>query len=59
MTPKEKATELIETFSFWNTSQGERDAMRGALLCVEEILKVNRTSFWESVKHELLNYEYE
>jgi hypothetical protein len=59
---KEKAEELIEKFTFWNTAQGERDAIKSASKAVEEIINAldehqwqNRfeISWWIEVKQEI------
>jgi len=59
---KEKVEELIEKFTFWNTSQGERDAIKSASRAVEEIINAldehqwqNRfeISWWIEVKQEI------
>jgi hypothetical protein len=40
-TPKEKAAELIDKFTYWNTSEAEREGIKSALSCVEEILNID------------------
>jgi hypothetical protein len=67
MEAKEKALELIEKFSYWDTTQGERDAKRSALTCVDEMLEVldgneghwiyQTVSYWQEVRNEIQNYE--
>jgi hypothetical protein len=59
---EEKAEELIEKFTFWDTSQGERDGIKSASKVVEEIIDAldehqwqNRfeISWWIEVKQEI------
>ena len=52
---KKKALQLINDFTLWDTSQGERDGIKSALICVKEILSWNNTSFWEDVEFEIKN----
>jgi hypothetical protein len=37
-TPKQKAVELIDKFTYWNTSEAEREGIKSALSCVDEII---------------------
>lgn len=55
MQPKEKALELIDKFTMNNTSDGERNGIRCALIAVDEILKevVLSTMYWQEVKQEI------
>ena len=40
MTPQEKAIHLINKFTYWNTSQAEREGILSALNVVSEILEI-------------------
>jgi hypothetical protein len=65
MTPKEKAEELIDKFTYWNTSEAEREGIKSALIAVEEIISSNlhinpfntavytTMCFWQEVKSEI------
>ena len=71
MTPKEKAKELIEKFSFSNRYNLEKDgyfyniyaAKESARICVDEILNANHVwykesipyNYWMEVKQEIEN----
>lgn len=68
MTPKEKAIQLINKFTYWNTSQAEREGILSALNVVDEVLFSNNTFFetniphecwkyWIEVKQEIINYK--
>ena len=64
-TPKEKAAELIDKFTYWNTSESEREGIKSALSCVDEIINYlldsdwalinNKANYWEQVKNEINN----
>ena len=66
MTPKEKAEELIDKFTYWNTSEAEREGIKSALIAVEEIINSNPHSnpfntttystmdYWQEVKSEII-----
>lgn len=56
MTPKEKAVELIDKFTYWNTSEAEREGIKSALSVVNEILeecRLERYWYWQEVKREI------
>jgi len=56
MTPKEKAAELIDKFTYWNTSEAEREGIKSALHCVDEIIdecRVGMDWFWQEVRNEI------
>lgn len=62
MTPKEKAAELIDKFTYLNTSEAEREGIKSALSCVDEILDASLYSYdemsiyviyWQKVKQEI------
>lgn len=55
MTPKEKAKELVDKFSWIDCSS---DAKQCALICVDEILETYidldpKLNYWEEVKQEI------
>ena len=65
-TPKEKAEELIDKFTYWNTSDAEREAIKSALACVDEIIdsidigfedykSFEKFNYWQEVKTEINN----
>jgi len=64
METKIKAVELIDKFMFWDTSQGERDAIKSALIFIDEIQEfiikydnhVPDFKYWEEVRKEILNF---
>lgn len=60
MTPKEKAEELVEKFTYWNTTQAEREGIKSALIAVEEIIdslqiknysQADQYEYWSEVKY--------
>jgi len=59
MTAKEKAEELIDKFTYWNTSEAEREGFKSALACVDEILNLDIDTnvldywYWQEVKQEI------
>ena len=54
MTSKQKAVELIDKFTYWNTSQAEREGFKSALACVDEILSLEvKVTYWQEVKQEI------
>ena len=62
MTPKEKAAELIDKFTYWNTSEAEREGIKSALHCVAEMINefdslehYYRIDYWYEVKNEINN----
>jgi hypothetical protein len=61
-TPKEKAAELIDKFTYWNTSEAEREGIKSALHCVAEMINefdllehYYRIDYWYEVKNEINN----
>jgi hypothetical protein len=61
-TPKEKAAELIDKFTYWNTSEAEREGIKSALHCVAEIIGVKllwfqkdtkEIEYWQEVRNEI------
>ena len=64
MKPKEKALELVEKFTYWNTREAEREGIKSALLLVDEMinefdsLEHYRIDYWYEVKEEI-NYNHE
>jgi histidine ammonia-lyase len=61
-TPKQKAAELIDKFTYWNTSEAEREGIKSALSCVDEIIKNDKENYgingfvfeyWQEVKQEI------
>ena len=58
---KEKALELVEKFTYWNTREAEREGIKSALLLVDEMinefdsLEHYRIDYWYEVKEEILN----
>jgi hypothetical protein len=60
MTPKEKAIQLIDKFTYWNTSQAEREGILSALNVVSEILEIiefKDLKYWDEVRDEILIYK--
>ena len=59
MTPKEKAVELIDKFTYWNTSEAEREGIKSALNVVDKILSIRKLkdvesqNYWQEVKNEI------
>ena len=59
MKAKEKAKELVEKFTMDNTRQGERNAIKCALIAVNEIeeavkyLDYDSEDYWLEVKNEI------
>jgi hypothetical protein len=52
---KEKALELVDSFTYWNTAEAEREGFKSALKCIDEILKVTaNVSFYLGVKEEII-----
>ena len=59
MTPQEKAIQLINKFTYWNTSQAEREGILSALNLVDEVLNIieyKDLRYWDEVKNEIINY---
>jgi hypothetical protein len=57
LTPKNKALQLIDKFTYWNTSQAEREGILSALNVVSEILeiiKIDDLKYWDDVRDEIL-----
>ena len=59
-TPKQKAAELIDKFTYWNTSEAEREGIKSALSCVDEIIQstywkylIEGINYWEEVRNEI------
>lgn len=60
MTPQEKAIQLIDKFTYWNTSQAEREGILSALNVVDEVLNIieyKDLKYWDEVKNEIINYK--
>lgn len=60
MTPQEKAIQLINKFTYWNTSQAEREGILSALNVVDEVLNIieyKDLQYWDEVKNEIINYK--
>ena len=60
MTPQEKAIQLINKFTYWNTSQAEREGILSALNVVDEVLNIieyKDLRYWDEVKNEIINYK--
>ena len=60
MTPQEKAIQLINKFTYWNTSQAEREGILSALNVVDEVLNIidyKDLKYWDEVKNEIINYK--
>ncbi len=66
MTPQEKAIQLIDKFTYWNTSQAEREGILSALNVVSEVIdllqiknysQANQYEYWNEVKNEIINYK--
>jgi hypothetical protein len=57
LTPKNKALQLIDKFTYWNTSQAEREGILSALNLVSEILEIieiDDLKYWDDVRDEIL-----
>ena len=54
MKPKEKALELVEKFTYWNTREAEREGIKSALLLVDEMINE-----FDSLEHYRIDYWYE
>lgn len=63
---KLKAEELVEKFTYWNTTQAEREGIKSALIAVEEIIdslqiknysQADQYEYWSEVKYYIENYE--
>ena len=66
MTPQEKAIQLIDKFTYWNTSQAEREGILSALNVVSEVIdllqiknytQADQYEYWDEVKNEIINYK--
>jgi hypothetical protein len=66
MTPQEKAIQLIDKFTYWNTSQAEREGILSALNVVSEVIdllqiknysQADQYEYWNEVKNEIINYK--
>ena len=56
MTPKQKAAELIDKFTYWNTSEAEREGIKSALSCIDEIMDIlpfDTLRYWQEVRNEI------
>ena len=58
MEAKEKAKELVEKFTMDNTRQGERNAIKCALISVDEVIEngikwMPEIDWWMAVKKEI------
>jgi len=57
LTPKNKALQLIDKFTYWNTRQAEREGILSALNVVSEILEIieiDDLKYWDDVRDEIL-----
>jgi hypothetical protein len=57
---QEKAVQLIDKFTYWNTSQSEREGILSALNVVSEIVhlvEVKDVEYWLEVQNEIINYK--
>jgi hypothetical protein len=57
LTPKNKALQLIDKFTYWNTNQAEREGILSALNVVSEILEIieiDDLKYWDDVRDEIL-----
>ena len=55
---KEKAIQLIEKFTYWNTSEAEREGILSALKVIGEIIhlvEVKDIKYWLEVQDEIIN----
>ena len=60
MTPQDKAIQLINKFTYWNTSQAEREGILSALNVVDEVLNIieyKDLKYWDEVKNEIMIYK--
>jgi len=61
MTPaQEKAIQLIDRFTYWNTSQAEREGILSSLNLVSEVIdlvEVKDLKYWLEVQNEIINYK--
>jgi hypothetical protein len=60
MKTQEKAIQLIQKFTYWNTNQAEREGILSALNVVSEILEIieyKDLKYWNEVKNEIINYK--
>lgn len=57
---KLKAEELVEKFTYWNTTQAEREGIKSALTTVDEIIdslqiknyaQADQYEYWSEVKY--------
>ena len=58
--PKDKALQLIDKFTYWNTREAEREGILSALNLVSEILEIidfKDLKYWDEVKDEILIYK--
>ncbi len=57
---QEKAVQLIDKFTYWNTSQAEREGILSALKVIGEIInldEVKDVKYWSEVQNEIINYK--
>ena len=54
MDAKQKAVELIDKFTYWNTSEAEREGIKSALNVVDEMINE-----FDSLEHYRIDYWYE
>ena len=55
---QEKAIQLIEKFTYWNTSEAEREGILSALKVIGEIIhlvEVKDIKYWLEVQDEIIN----
>ncbi len=51
---KEKAIELVDSFTYWNTAEAEREGFKSALKCIDYILAENNSKYWQEMKEEII-----
>ncbi len=57
---QEKAIQLIDKFTYWNTSQAEREGILSALNLVSEVISIieyKDLQYWLEVQNEIINYK--
>jgi len=56
MDAKQKAVELIDKFTYWNTSEAEREGIKSALIAINEIITALEQHEWQN-KNVILDYK--